>query len=65
MGDFNVDLLKYNSRDKTNNCVDNLFTQGLLPLVTKPTRVTSTSATLIDHIYTNNICKASIFEIQM
>jgi len=27
MGDFNIDLLKYNSRDKTNNYVDNLFTQ--------------------------------------
>ena len=60
MGDFNIDLLKYNSHDKTNNYVDNLFTQGFLPLITKPTRVTSTSATLIDHIYTNNICKASI-----
>lgn len=59
MGDFNIDLLKYNSHDKTNDYVDNLFTQGFLPLITKPTRVTSISATLIDHIYTNDICKTS------
>ena len=59
MGDFNIDLLKYNSHEKTNDYVDNLFTQGFMPLITKPTRVTSTSATLIDHIYTNNISKAS------
>ena len=60
MCDFNINLLKHNSHDKTNNYVDNLLTQGFLPLITKPTRITSTSATLIDHIYRNNICKASI-----
>jgi len=28
--------------------------------ITKPTRITSTSATLVDHIYTNNITTAGI-----
>ena len=55
MGDFNIDLLKYNSHEKTNNYVDNIFSNGFLPIITKPTRVTASSATLIDHIYTNNL----------
>ena len=59
MGDFNIDLLKYNSHEKTNDYVDNIFSQGFLPLITKPTRVTSSSATLIDHIYSNDICSNS------
>jgi len=42
-----------NSSQKTGEYLDNLFSQGFLPLITKPTRVTSHSATLIDHIYTN------------
>ena len=59
IGDFNIDLLKYNSHEKTNDYVDNIFSQGFLPLITKPTRVTSSSATLIDHIYSNDICSNS------
>lgn len=53
MGDFNIDLLKFSSHPKTNDFIDNMFTQGFLPLISKPTRVTTTSATLIDHIYLN------------
>ena len=32
-----------------------LFSLGCLPLVKFPTRISNTSSTLIDHIYTNNI----------
>ncbi len=53
MGDFNMDLLKCNTHAKTNDLVEETFTRGLLPLITKPTRITSHSATLIDHIYSN------------
>ena len=55
MGDFNIDLLKYSSHAKTNDYVDNIFTRGFVPLITKPTRIFRSSATLIDHIYSNNI----------
>ena len=34
------------------------FDAGLVPLVTRPTRITSHSATLIDNIYTNDISHA-------
>ena len=54
-GFFNIDLLKYSSHAKTNDYVDNIFTRGFVPLITKPTRIFPSSATLIDHIYSNNI----------
>ena len=54
-GDFNIDLLKYNDHEPTKNFVDSLFSIGFFPLITKPTRITDTSATLIDNIYTNQL----------
>ena len=53
MGDMNIDLLQCQSHIKTNDYLDNLFSNGFVPEITKPTRITSHSATLIDHIYTN------------
>ncbi|EDO42599.1 predicted protein [Nematostella vectensis] len=37
----------------TDEYLDMLFSNGLMPIITKPTRITSHTATLIDHIYTN------------
>ena len=49
LGDFNIDLLKpHSSWDST------ITLLGLTQLVKSPTRITQTSVTLIDHIYTNN-----------
>ena len=53
LGDVNMDLLKFANHSKTGEYLENTFSQGFLPLITKPTRVSSHSATLIDHIYTN------------
>ena len=55
MGDMNIDLLKFGSHSKTSDYLDNIFTYGYLPVITKPTRVTNSSASLIDHIYINDI----------
>ena len=52
---MNIDLLKCESHQKTNEYLDNIFAHGFLPVITKPTRICNSSATLIDHIYTNNI----------
>ena len=52
-GDFNLDILKFQSHVKTNNYINEMFSQGFLQLITKPTRVGQGSATLIDHIWTN------------
>ena len=55
MGDMNIDLLKFGTHTKTADYLDNLFSHGFLPLITKPTRLSNSSATLFDHIYTNDI----------
>ena len=53
MGAFNIDLLKFQTHGKTNDFIESTISKGYLPLITKPTRVTTYSATLIDHIYSN------------
>ena len=52
-GDLNIDVLKYNSCNSTNEYVNLLFANGFIQTINKPTRCTSSSATLIDHCLTN------------
>ena len=52
-GDLNIDLLKYNSHNQTNQFTNMLVSNNLMPKITLPTRITPTSATLIDHIFSN------------
>ena len=54
MGDYNIDLLNAGSHDLTNEFVDLMYCNEFLPLISRPTRITATSATLIDNIFTNN-----------
>ena len=54
LGDVNLDLMKYESHRKTSQYLDLLFSNSFIPLINRPTRITQHSATLIDHIYTNN-----------
>ena len=55
MGDINKGLLKFEVHRRTDDYLNNLFSHGFLPVISKPTRVTNISATLIDHIYANDI----------
>ena len=55
-GDYNVDLFKYRDHKATQEFVDMMFSKGLRPLITKPSRITQSSATLIDNIFTNDLC---------
>ena len=52
-GDTNINLLKCSEHSATADYLDMLLTQGLIPKITVPTRVTHSSATLIDHIFFN------------
>ena len=52
-GDLNIDLLKHNQHNQTNKFLDMLISNNLTPRVTMPTRVTNSSATLIDHMFSN------------
>ena len=53
-GDYNIDLLKAEVDNSVHDLIATFNTQLFFNTIVKPTRVTSTSATLIDHIWTNN-----------
>ena len=52
-GDFNVNLLVAKKHIPTTELINELFSMNLYPLITKPSRITQHSATLIDNIFTN------------
>ena len=57
--DHNLDFLKADKHQATNNFVQSNLDFGLIPTVTRPTRITNTSATLIDNIIVSqNLCGA-------
>ena len=60
MGDFNVNLLNYNVHNPTNDFVDSMLSNYLLPYILHPTRVTDHSATVIDNIFSNNTVFESV-----
>ena len=55
LGDFNVNLLNYKEHNQANGFIDSLTSNLFIPLTLQPTRVTSHSNTLIDHIFSNII----------
>ena len=55
MGDFNINLLNYDTHQETRNYVDTMFSNACIPLISRPTRITPTTATLIDNIYSNDL----------
>ena len=55
MGDFNINLMNCDSDGRVKDFVDFLTSFGLFPLITKPTRISSSASTLIDNIFTNCI----------
>ena len=53
-GDININFFSYNTDRQTSDYLDMLLNLGYMPMITKATRITNHSATLIDHIYTNS-----------
>ena len=63
MGDFNLDLLEHRTLKPSATFLNTMLSFGLLPTITRPSRVTDTTATLLDNIFTNlNIanCKSAL-----
>ena len=54
-GDYNLDLLKSDSHSPTNDFIETNFAYSHIPLICKPTRVTASTATIIDNVFTNRI----------
>ena len=55
VGDYNINLINVDSHGLTSEFNYIMYSGGFIPLITRPTRVTRTSATLIDNIYSNQI----------
>ena len=60
VGDMNINLLNTDLHKPTSDYLDNLISYGLIPQITLPTRVTHTTSTLIDHIFSNITSKPTI-----
>ena len=54
-GDFNYNLFNVKHHEETETFYSEMITNSYKPLITKPTRVTDNSSTLIDHIWTNDM----------
>ena len=60
VGDFNINLLKMNTRAKYADFLDMIFNSGFVPQIIFPTRFSERNATLIDNIFCNTShCKKS------
>ncbi len=60
MGDFNLDLLKFESRPRVNEFINTFYSNNFFPCIDRPTRIkvnslTDFTATLIDNIFTNDV----------
>ena len=60
LGDFNINLLNYNVHQPTNDFLDSLAFNSIIPYILQPTRFTSHSKTLIDNIFSNILSKEII-----
>ena len=54
-GDFNVNLLNYNEHNHTNEFLDCLASNSFIPLILKPTRITSHSNVIDPGIISSNL----------
>ncbi len=58
-GDFNFNLLNYGHDSASQSLIDSMHSHGYSQLISKPTRITEHSVTLIDHIYSNKVHEIS------
>ena len=56
VSDFNTNLLNFNTHPDTAEYADLHMSQGLLPMITKPTHIYNSGASLIDHIFVSHTC---------
>ena len=59
MGDFNLNLLDIDNYKPTSDFIDLMFSFSMFPLINKPTRSTSDTATCIDNIFSNHVTPTS------
>ena len=62
LGEFNVNLLNYDSHAPTNDFINNLFSNSFLPCIHHPTRISQCSSSIIDNIFSNLLAAEIIRE---
>ena len=60
MGDFSINLLKYEKDHNAADFLDQMYSTSLVPQTISPTRITSRSRTLIDNIFSTDISENAI-----
>ena len=55
MGEFNMNLLNYNTNKKITQFIDELYMNSFIPYINLTTRIPNQSKTLIDNIFYNKI----------
>ena len=60
IGDININSLDYEFNNIVKNIFNASFKNGMFTVITRPTRVTSHSSTVIAHILTNTILTKNI-----
>ena len=59
MGDFNMNLLNYDSNKDTTDLLGNMYASSFNPTINTSTRITAISKTLVDNIFYNDFTKKS------
>lgn len=54
-GDFNIDLIKYGLIEHCSEFFNTILSNGFFPCISLPTRISSTSSTLIDNFLCNDL----------
>ena len=60
LGDFNLNALDYDTNKVVKDFFNLVFPNGFLSFIQRPTRVTRTRGTAIDHILTNRVLENNI-----
>ncbi|MBY0581213.1 MAG: endonuclease/exonuclease/phosphatase family protein, partial [Rickettsiales bacterium] len=60
VGDFNLDCFEYSKNQNIKHFYNNLFNIGTIPIINRPTRVTTHSSSLIDNILTTDYFNKSL-----
>ena len=60
VGDLNINYLDYSINTNVRDLFNLIFQNGIFPLINRATRVTKSSAAIIDHVLTNTIIDSEI-----
>ena len=61
VGDMNLNLLDHSTNSKVKEYLNIVFQNLLIPMINKPTRVSKSNATIIDHILTNSFLNRLLY----